>query len=75
MDKPIPLTPDQIRISEELSAFAGRLFLTNSVPVHVGVRILATMVTWMAVRSGMTSTDYADLMREMHETIKKQGAN
>jgi hypothetical protein len=73
MVKPIPLTPDQISISEELSAFAGRLFLRHNVSIEVGVRMLATMVTWMAIQCGLSSEEYGKIMRDMHATMKKAG--
>lgn len=73
MGTPLPMTPEQMRISEELSGFAGQLFLKFNVPIEVGIRILATMVTWMAIQSGLSSEEYGQLMRDMHQHMKKAG--
>lgn len=73
MGKPIPMTAEQTRICDELAGFTGRLFMQNGVSAEVGLRMLATMVTWMAVQSGLSSAEYGELMRDMHEHMKKAG--
>ena len=64
-----PMTPEEVRTSEELSAFAGELFLKRGVSYDAGIRMLATMVTWMAVQDGLSSKDFGALMTRMHEVM------
>lgn len=64
-----PMTPQQERTSEELSSLVGEFLLKRKVPLEDGTRMMATMVTWLAIQDGLSSTEFGDFMKSMHEVM------
>lgn len=66
------MNPEQAQVADEISAFVGRLFLAKNIAMGDGVRILSTMVTWLAIEAGLTADEYGQLMRDAHVQMSKE---
>lgn len=68
----IPTTPQQRLIMNQISGFIGKTFLRNRIRIEDGWRMLATILTWMAVEAGLTAEEYGQSLKAMHEQIARQ---
>lgn len=70
-----PMTPAQVLVSEEFSEMVGKLFLKHHVSREDGIRMLGTMLTWLAIQDGLSGEEVGTFMKGMHETISRRRTN
>lgn len=69
----IPTTRQQRQVMDRIAGFVGTTFMQNRIPLQDGWRMLATILTWMAVEAGLSADEYAQALKAMHEDIKQNG--
>jgi hypothetical protein len=70
------MTPNERRIMDELAELVGRHFIRNGVPANSGVRMVGTLLTFLALESGLSASEFGRLMTDMHQSMqdgRKQG--